>query len=130
MLEWFRKQDGKVFAYYLMYDYAFSAQLDGANPPELEDRMAGFADAIAEALTSDVDEVLIVGHSSGVHLAVPVLADLIRAGRVPETGPSLSFLSLGQVVPMVSFLPKAQRLRADLAYLCTRKDASAIFPYP
>jgi hypothetical protein len=29
----------------------------------------------------------------------------------------LSFLTLGQVVPMVSFLPEAKRLRADLAYL-------------
>ncbi|HCE70538.1 MAG TPA: hypothetical protein DET67_04585, partial [Ruegeria sp.] len=28
----------------------------------------------------------------------------------------------GQVVPMVSFLPEAQRLRADLHYLCTRDE--------
>ncbi len=116
-LRWFRRIDNKVFAYYLMHDYAYSAQLGGANPPELEARMTGFADAIAAALTDEVDEVLVVGHSSGVHLAVSVLADLIRAGRVPNAGPALSFLSLGQVVPMVSFLPKAQRLRADLAFL-------------
>ncbi|MGO4909324.1 hypothetical protein ACEN2J_13455 [Pseudorhodobacter sp. W20_MBD10_FR17] len=117
LLRWFRKIDNRVFAYYLMHDYAYSAQFKGANPPELETRMTGFADAIAEALQDDIDEVLLVGHSSGVHLAVSVLADLIRAGRVPKLGPALSFLSLGQVVPMVSFLPQAQRLRADLAFL-------------
>jgi hypothetical protein len=61
-----------------------------------------------------VQEVLIVGHSSGAYLAVSVLADLIRSGRVPKTGPVLGFLSLGQVVPMVSFLPDATRLRRDL----------------
>ena len=61
--------------------------------------------------------MLIVGHSSGAHLGVSVLADLIRAGRVPEDGPALAFLSLGQVVPMVSFLPAAYRLRADLSFL-------------
>ncbi len=51
-----------------------------------------------------------------------VLADLIQAGKVTEGGPVLSFLSLGQVVPMVSFLPQAQRLRADLRYLSTRDE--------
>lgn len=119
LLLWFRRVDNKLFAYYLMHDYAYSAQFQGANPPELEVRMASFGDTIAAALTEDVDEVLVVGHSSGAHLAVSVLSDLIRAGRVPATGPALSFLTLGQVVPMVSFLPNAQRLRADLAYLCT-----------
>ena len=122
VLEWFRRKDNKFFAYYLMHDYAYSARHMGANPPELEARMTEFADEIAEALRSDVDEVLVVGHSSGAHLAVSILADLIRAGRVPEHGPLLSFLSLGQVVPMVSFLPAATRLRADLAYLSARDD--------
>ncbi len=122
VLEWFRRKDNKFFAYYLMHDYAYSARHMGANPPELEARMTEFADEIAEALRSDVDEVLVVGHSSGAHLAVSILADLIRAGRVPEHGPALSFLSLGQVVPMVSFLPAATRLRADLAYLSARDD--------
>lgn len=117
VLHWFRRIDNKVFAYYLMHDYAYSARFQGANPPELEARMTVFRDAIALALTKDVEEVLVVGHSSGVHIGVSVLADLIRAGMVPPDGPALSFLSLGQVVPMVSFLPKAQRLRTDLAYL-------------
>lgn len=122
VLRWFKAKDGKTFVYYLMHDYAYSARYRGANPPELEARLAEFGDVIAEALTGDVDEVLVVGHSSGAHLAVSILADLIRAGRVPETGPALSFLSLGQVVPMVSFLRDAHRLRADLQYLCTRKE--------
>jgi hypothetical protein len=51
-----------------------------------------------------------------------VLADLIREGRVPGDGPALSLLSLGQVIPMVSFLPRAWRLRADLAFLSTREE--------
>ena len=122
LLRWFKKKDGKFFAYYLMHDYAYSAATRGANPPELEARMAQFGNDIAAALTDDVDEVLVVGHSSGAHLGVSVLADLIRAGRVPERGPALGFLSLGQVVPMVSFLPRAERLRGDLRYLSTREE--------
>jgi hypothetical protein len=118
VLHWFKAKDNKFFAYYLMHDYAYSARHKGANPPELEARMAEFTNEIAEALTEDIDEVLVVGHSSGAHLGVSILSDLIRQNRVPANGPSLSFLSLGQVVPMVSFLPKAHRLRADLHYLC------------
>jgi len=121
LLRWFKGKDGKFFAYYLMHDYAYSARHRGANPPELEARMAEFAARIAEALHSDVDEVLVVGHSSGAHLGVSILADLIRQGQVPAGGPALGFLSLGQVVPMVSFLPDAWRLRADLAYLSARR---------
>ena len=118
----FRKADGRFYAYYLMHDYAFTAQSGGANPPALEARMAEFGDRIAEALLQDWDEVLVVGHSSGAHLAVSVLADLVRAGRVPERGPALGFLSLGHVVPMASFLPRAQKLRGDLAYLSARRE--------
>lgn len=117
ILRWFRAKDGWFFAYYLMHDFAFSAHLRGAYPPALEARMAQFGDAVAAALADPVDEVLVVGHSSGAHFALSVLADLLRTGRVPPEGPELSFLSLGQVVPMVSFLPDAQRVRTDLQYL-------------
>ncbi|MDX8353513.1 hypothetical protein [Cognatiyoonia sp. IB215182] len=121
LLRWFKAKDNKLFAYYLMHDYAFSARLWGQNPAELEERMKVFGDEIAEALKGSADEVLIVGHSSGAHLAISIIADLIREGRVPENGPRLAFLSLGQVVPMMSFLPKARRLRGDLAFLATQE---------
>lgn len=121
ILRWFRAQDGRFFAYYLMHDYAYSAQSGGANPPELEARMAQFGTAIRAALTEGFDEVLVVGHSSGAHLGVSILADLIRAG-LPQGASPLAFLSLGQVVPMVSFLPGAHRLRADLHFLSARDE--------
>ncbi|MGJ8623695.1 MAG: hypothetical protein ACSHW1_13060 [Yoonia sp.] len=122
VLRQFKALDNRLFAYYLMHDYAFSARLNGANPPQLEARMAEFRQVIKDALAEDVDEVLVVGHSSGAHLAVSILADILRDGDRPADGPNLAFLSLGQVVPMVSFLPRAKRLRRDLAYLSTARD--------
>ena len=121
ILHWFRKKDHRLLAYYLMHDYAFSAQSGGANPPALETRMAEFRLSISKAMQGDYDEVLVVGHSSGAHLAVSILADMIREG-LPGGRPALGFLSLGQVVPMVSFLPRATRLRSDLAYLSARDE--------
>lgn len=126
LLVWFKARDNKLFAYYLMHDYAYSAASKGANPPELEARMAEFTAEIAAALNGTTDEVLVVGHSSGAHLGVSILADLIRQGRMPKGGPVLSFLTLGQVVPMVSFLPEAHQLRADLAYLSQRSELAWI----
>jgi hypothetical protein len=122
VLKWFKKQDGKFFAYYLMHDYAYGAATLGEYSPALESRMADFGEVIAAALKSDVDEVLVVGHSSGAHLGVSILADLVRAGLVPKKGPDLGFLTLGQVVPMVSFLRDAHRLRDDLRYLSQRDE--------
>ncbi|REF72134.1 MULTISPECIES: hypothetical protein [Paracoccus] len=121
-LHLWRRIDGKIFAWYLMHDYAFTAQDRGAYPPALKVRLARFADRIAEVLAGDWDEVLVVGHSSGAYLGVSVLAELIRSGRVPAQGPRLSYLSLGHVVPMASFLPHANRLRADLRFLSARGE--------
>ncbi len=120
LLHWFRKIDNRLFAYYLMHDYAYSAQFQGEIPAKLQHRLKEFADLIEATLKTDVDEVLVVGHSSGAHLGVSVLADVLR--RQAASGPALSFLTLGQVVPMVSFLPKAQKLRSDLQFLSTQTD--------
>ena len=113
--------DHRIFAHYLMHDFAFSARHWGDYPPALSDRMAQFTAKIRAALDEDYDEVLIVGHSSGAYMGVTVLADLLRAG-VPDTRPEISLLTLGQVVPMVSFLPRAWRLRADLHDCSQRAD--------
>ena len=117
----FRRADGRLFAYYLMHDYAFTAQGGGAYPAVLAARIAVFADRIAAALDEDVDEVLVVGHSSGAYLAVSVLADLVRSGRATPDG-RLALLTLGHVVPMAASLPRADRLRGDLGYLSTRAE--------
>jgi hypothetical protein len=122
VLRWFRDHDGKFFVYYLMHDFSYSAADRGAYPAGLEARLHDFRVKVSKALDSDVEEVLVVGHSSGAYLAISLLADLIRLRDIPEGGPRLALLSLGQVVPMVSFLPHAERLRGDLRYLSTRRE--------
>lgn len=122
ILRWFKSKDRRIYAYYLMHDYAYSASHNGATPPELQTRMDTFRGIIATALLQDYDEVLVVGHSSGAHLAVSILADILRDTPNLSARPSLSFLSLGHVIPMVSFLPDAWQLRADLQFLSERDE--------
>lgn len=121
LMRLFKRYDGAILAHYLMHDYAYTARLKGAYPPELSDRMAEFGRTIRAAMEQGTDEVLVVGHSSGAILGVTVLSDLIRAG-LPAGHPPLAFLTLGQMVPMISFLPEARRLRADLHYLSQRDE--------
>ena len=60
-----QKCDGKIFAHYLMQDYAHTARHRGAYDPELSTRLDAFRHTIEEALGDGYDEVLVVGHSSG-----------------------------------------------------------------
>ena len=114
VLTGFRAIDGKLFAHYLMHDLAYAVKDAGAYPAELEDRIDAFADRIAAALADDVDEVLVVGHSSGAQLGVSAVARLLREDCVSEDDPALALLTLGEAIPMTSFLPKATALRRDL----------------
>lgn len=110
------RADRWLYVHYLMRDYAYAARLDGAYPAELRARLSEFAERVAKAAEEDVDEVLLVGHSSGAYLGVTVLAEVVRSGRLAGRAP-VAFLSLGQVIPMVSALPEAGELRADLDLL-------------
>lgn len=124
VLRLWQRLDRRIFAHYLMHDFAYVARLRGAYPPDLSARIEDFAARIrAGLLTPGVDEVLVVGHSSGVHLGVSALARLVRQG-LPQGGAVLSFLSLGQAVPMVSFLPKAGELRGDLELMGRQEQIS------
>ena len=123
-LEVFRRLDGRIFAYYLMQDYAFTAQFGGAYPPELNQRLKKFGQKVTQAMAENWDEVLIVGHSSGAHLAVSVLAELGRLNKIKRAPMPVGFLSLGHVIPMVTFLPRAAELRRDLHELSQMSEVS------
>ncbi|MCU0908092.1 MAG: hypothetical protein MUF73_11720 [Rhodobacteraceae bacterium] len=115
VLEGFRRIDGRIFVHYLLHDFAFAVSEGGANPAAVEARLKVWRGQVAAALASGADEVLVVGHSSGAHLAVSLVADLVRSGA--PRGAVLSLLTLGQAIPMVSVLPRAGRLRGDLALM-------------
>ena len=121
LMTFFYRKDKYVFAYYLINDYGFTAGDGGRYPETLRLRISEFAKRIADARNSNVDEVLIVGHSSGAHLAVTALSEVLRE-PAPHNGPAVSLLTLGQVIPMLSFLPKAQELRRDLNTLSSSQE--------
>ena len=61
----FQKYDGKIFAHYLMQDYAHTARHGDAYDPDLSTRLDVFGHSIEQALRYGYNELLVVGHSSG-----------------------------------------------------------------
>ncbi len=113
-----RMVDDITLVYYLMCDFGFTASHSAGEAPEIEARIDQFAARVfADWSKNDCDEVLIVGHSSGGSYAASVAARVIEMGVGTSAGPHLSFLTLGQTIPMLSFLPGAVRLRDELRLL-------------
>lgn len=106
--------DRRLFIHYLLHDFAASARREGAMSKDMHARIQIFRQRISDALESDVDEVLIVGHSSGAHIAALTLAPFAEN----ETG-KLGFVTLGHVFPMLGLLRKADDLRAAVRRLGT-----------
>lgn len=119
LLRLFRRADSRFMAWYLMHDFAFIASGAGAWPPALDRRLDQFAARLGQVLRQDWDEILVVGHSTGACLAVSAVA---RAMKDAPKDARLSLLTLGQVVPMMSFLPRARGLRRDLRLLSINRQ--------
>jgi hypothetical protein len=109
---------------WLLRSYAFTAKQAGGQAPQLDDRLEQHAKTLLARIHSAVDdEVLIVGHSSGTMMAATVLANALRRDpQLGSHGPAVSLLTLGQWMPLLSTLPKAERFRDDLRRLADAKD--------
>ncbi|QHQ34589.1 hypothetical protein [Algicella marina] len=116
ILRYFRKRDQKHYIYYLLFMLAYAAVRAQKRPKMMLDREDAFARRIAEVLrTGEADEVLVVGHSAGGYVAVPIVAKLVRMPGLPLE--RLGLLTLAHVIPLTSFLKGAGDMRADLNIL-------------
>ena len=121
VLRYFKSIDHRVYAHYLMYDYGYAVSAGGEYPAELVERLKIFTQQIIDTSNEDYDEILVIGHSSGANVAISALAEALRnkgLGRKTQ----ISLLTLGHVVPLISYLPKAWEIRRDMHYLSAHKD--------
>ncbi len=81
--------------------------------PALEKRLDEFAATISACLDQDWDEVLLVTHSNGSILAMPVMDRLLalRGGALPD---NFSLVTLGGSIPLVGFRRDARAFHAVL----------------
>ncbi len=113
--------DRRNHNYWLLRTYGLIQPWAYGQIPELEERIREFATYISEKIrVDDADEVLVVGHSVGTILTIPLVAELLRL--IPELGtkgPAFGLVSLGNCIPLVSLLPKSGKLRDDLRTVAT-----------
>lgn len=91
----------RVRAGWMLRFFAYNARAEGGEgDPALAERLDLFADRIAAALAEEWDEVLLVTHSNGSILAVPLMARLLErfGGAMPAR---FTLVTLGQCIPLV-----------------------------
>ena len=113
--------DDRFRSFWLLRVYGAMQPWAYGKMPELDERIREFAaDIVAKIRAGDADEVLLVGHSVGTILTVPLVAELLKLE--PELGlrgPTFGLVSLGNCLPLVSLLPGSGKLRADLKTVAT-----------
>lgn len=116
----------RIFFWQLLNDWVFNWQHGQGRRPDYDRRLDAFADHILTCLAvrqeagEVIDEVMIVGHSSGGLTAVEVTARILaRDAAIGLSGPGLSLVTLGSGLPLVAMQPGATDLRAEIARLVT-----------
>jgi hypothetical protein len=107
----------RINVFWLLRIYAFTSRWASGDIPEMDERIDYFADKIATTLQDNQhDEVIIVGHSVGTMLAVTIAARVVKKIDY-QPNLQLNMVTLGECIPLLSLLPKANAMRKDLACL-------------
>jgi len=113
--------DDRFRSFWLLRVYGAMQPWAYGKIPELDERIREFADHIVERIKgSEADEILVIGHSVGSILTIPLAVELLK--REPELGvkgPEFGLVSLGNCLPLVSLLPGSGKLREDLKTVAT-----------
>jgi hypothetical protein len=121
-----RLTEKQTYLLYLCDDIVSTYQFAHGRRPDWEERMETFAGYLVEVVrTSDADEAVIVGHSSGSFLAVEVLdRALARDPQLGRHGPRVRLLTIGANLPIVGFNARAGWFRDRLRRLAVAPDVA------
>ena len=119
-----RRTEAQTYLLYMCDDIDATERFARGRRPDWEERMELFAGYLIEAVrSSEADEAIVVGHSSGSFLAVDVLdRALARDPALGRHGPRLRLLTIGANMPIIGFNPRAQWFRDRLRRLALAPD--------
>lgn len=134
--------EARTFMLYLMADTIFTYRFAHRQRPDWDERIEHFArHLVAVAQSSDADELLVVGHSSGSFLGIEIMARALALDpALGRHGPRIVLFTVGGNLPIVGFLPVSQPFRDKLRRLAvepsidwvdcqSRKDVMNFFPF-
>jgi alpha/beta hydrolase family protein len=101
----------------LLDDWIFAHDYLHGRRPDVEARLDHFAQAlVARSRDSDLDEIVIVGHSLGAMLAIDILVRaLARDPDFGRRGAAVCLLTVGATIPKFALHPRAHDIRGRIA---------------
>jgi pimeloyl-ACP methyl ester carboxylesterase len=104
---------------WLMRSFHFTRESMQGRAPDLQERLDHLADHIAHIVeSSDADEILLIGHSTGGGMAVSALARAWQKYHLkidPSCWRKISLLTVGQWFPLLSLMKESGPMRQELA---------------
>ncbi|MEA2048014.1 MAG: hypothetical protein U9O64_06140 [Campylobacterota bacterium] len=123
LMRFFLFLGNKMAVFWLLRIYLFALKYVYEEDSALEERLEAFATYIRNTLLASeknaVDEVLIVSHSVGTIIAIPIMAKVLQAGVSKEALSKVSIMTLGECIPIVSFLPDADTYQEQMLTLAS-----------
>lgn len=107
----------RMHAPWLLRFFVFNSELGGGEAdPALEKRLDVFADEIVASFAGDWDEILLLTHSNGSILGVPLIVRLLErgGGALPE---NFALVTMGHCIPLVACRRDAARFKDQLRQL-------------
>jgi hypothetical protein len=131
-----------TYLLYLLSDTIWTWEFSHRQRPEWDARIDRFAQYLAQvARSSDAEEIVIVGHSSGSFLGAEILARALKLDpALGRHGPRIGLLTIGGNFPIVGFHAASKDFRDHLRLLAiepsidwidcqSRKDVMNFYPF-
>jgi len=111
--------ENRTYLLYLLSDTIWTWEFSHRQRPEWDERIDRFAEYLCNvACSSDAEEIVIVGHSSGSFLGTEIVARALkRDPSLGKHGPRIVLLTLGGNYPIVGFHKASQDFRDHLRQL-------------
>ncbi|MBR0713422.1 hypothetical protein [Bradyrhizobium liaoningense] len=111
-----RYTEERTYALYLLRDHIWTWEFAHRREPLWDQRIDRFAAHLRKVVsTSNAEEIVLVGHSSGSFLATEILARALKLDpALGRHGPRVVLLTLGANTPVAGYHAAAQHLRDHL----------------
>jgi pimeloyl-ACP methyl ester carboxylesterase len=134
--------ENMTYVLYLLSDTIWTWEFSHRQRPEWDARIERFARYLADvAASSDAEEIVVVGHSSGSFLGAEILARALKLDPdLGRHGPRIVLLTIGGNLPIVGFHAASKDFRDHLRELAvepsidwidcqSRKDVMNFYPF-
>ncbi|WP_338665642.1 hypothetical protein VQH23_10785 [Pararoseomonas sp. SCSIO 73927] len=112
--------DRRFFVWYLINDWIFTWRHRTRRDPEADARFESFARRVADAAEDpSLDEVLVIGHSSGSFVSISIVARARELMREVEGRPRLALMTVGGNTPIAVAGRQPSPARAAMQALVT-----------